>query len=103
MGSAPRARRGGRLRNVYLGALASLADGWIRLAGGRRPGASLIHLVDPRPERWGRRNVSDVLRVLDTKEGGLTNEQAARRRRHSRNVLTTFLTKATPFGNDSWG
>ncbi len=39
-------------RVVHITALAALADGWLRLRGGKRPGSTLAHLVDPRPERW---------------------------------------------------
>jgi calcium-translocating P-type ATPase len=68
-------------RAVYVSATASLADGWIRLAGGQRPGASLAAMADPRPERWGRRGIASVLRTLNTTENGLSIGQAATRRR----------------------
>ncbi|HLJ69171.1 MAG TPA: cation-transporting P-type ATPase, partial [Chloroflexota bacterium] len=69
---------------VYLTSLAALAAGWVRLRGGERPVASITRLVDPRPERWGRRNVADVLRALRTTRDGLTSAQALERRHAER-------------------
>jgi calcium-translocating P-type ATPase len=66
---------------VFVAALAALADGWLRLRGGKRPGSSLTGLVDPRPERWGRQSIASVLRALQTTEAGLTSAQAKQRRR----------------------
>jgi calcium-translocating P-type ATPase len=68
---------------VYVSALAALADGALRLSGGRRPGAGLAYLVDPRPERWGRRRVDSVLRALRTTPDGLSAAEAARRQRRA--------------------
>jgi cation-transporting P-type ATPase I len=48
-------------RVVYITALAALADGWLRLRGGKRAGSTLAHLVDPHPERWGQRDIKNVL------------------------------------------
>ncbi len=84
-------------RTVYIAAFAALADGWLRLRGGKRPGAALAHLTDPQPERWGQRDVQDVLHQLDTCEEGLSTEQATQRRQlssgpHRRNpILSAFL------------
>jgi calcium-translocating P-type ATPase len=64
---------------VYISALLALADGWLRLRGGKRSGSSLAQLVDPRPERWGRQSTASVLRALKTTTGGLSNSQAAER------------------------
>jgi cation transport ATPase len=36
-------------RVVYITALVAIADGWLRLRGGKRPGSTLAHLVDPPP------------------------------------------------------
>jgi cation-transporting ATPase I len=66
---------------VYVTALGALADGWLRLRGGDRPGITLAHLTDPRPERWGRRSLAQVLRTFHTKVDGLTNKEADQRRR----------------------
>lgn len=66
-------------RTVYITALGALADGWLRMRGGKRPGATLAHLVDPHPERWGQRDVQEVLRQLDTSDTGLSTEQARER------------------------
>lgn len=84
-------------RTVYIAALGALADGWLRFRGGERPGTSLAHLTDPHPERWGQREVQDVLHQLNTSEEGLSKEQAAQRhqmavrpnRRHP--ILSAFL------------
>ncbi|QBD75003.1 HAD family hydrolase [Ktedonosporobacter rubrisoli] len=70
-------------RVVYTTALASLADGWLRLRGGRRQGSSIAHLVDPHPERWGQQEQAQVLQSLNTSEEGLNSEEAARRRGQS--------------------
>ncbi|HET8629043.1 MAG TPA: hypothetical protein VFL91_16600, partial [Thermomicrobiales bacterium] len=45
-------------RFVYVTALGALADNWLRLRGGERPRDALTRLADPRPERWGRRDVA---------------------------------------------
>ncbi len=66
-------------RAVYITALTALADGWLRLRGGKRPGSTIARLVDPRPERWGRRSVENVLHTLRTSEVGLSSAQAAKR------------------------
>jgi cation-transporting ATPase I len=66
-------------RAVYITALTALADGWTRLRGGKRPDSTLARLVDPRPERWGRRSLEDVLHTLRTSEEGLTSTEAAER------------------------
>ena len=71
----PGVKRAGRA--VQITALIALADGWLRLRGGKRPGSSVAHLVDPHPERWGQRGVEQVLHILKTSEEGLTNEEAA--------------------------
>jgi calcium-translocating P-type ATPase len=73
---------------VYNGALAALADGWLRLRGGEHYRSSLAYLVDPRPERWGRREVGAVFRALKTTEQGLTDAQAAARHRAAPPVLS---------------
>jgi magnesium-transporting ATPase (P-type) len=65
---------------VYLAALSALGASWLRLRGGRRPGSTLAHLNDPRPERWARWSVPDVLRAMDTTGEGLTTGQAISRR-----------------------
>src|SRR5262249_44727706 len=66
---------------VYVGALAALADGAFRLSGGERPGAALGYLVDPRPERWGRRSLAGTLHALSPTEAGLSSVEAQRRQR----------------------
>jgi calcium-translocating P-type ATPase len=82
---------------VYVGALTALADGWLRLRGGKRPGSSLSQLVDPRPERWGRHSVASVLSALKTSEAGLSSAEAAQRCRavppaaESHPILTAIL------------
>lgn len=70
------------IRGVYLSALTVLGDSWLRLRGGERPGAALAHLVDPHPERWGQRDVPQTLRMLESSEEGLSQEQAEERKLH---------------------
>jgi len=69
---------------MYATALAAMSTTWLRLRGGERPWTSVARLVDPRPERWGRREVSDVLRAFKSTAGGLTSEDAERRHRLER-------------------
>jgi calcium-translocating P-type ATPase len=69
--------------SVYLAALGAIAGTWYRLRGGDRARSTVARLVDPRPERWGRRSVDDTLRVLKASSEGLSNEQALERRRVS--------------------
>jgi cation-transporting ATPase I len=66
---------------VYISSLGALADGWLRLRGGQPSRSSLNYLVDPRPERWGRRELPAVLHALKTRETGLTSAEAVSRRR----------------------
>ncbi len=68
---------------VYVTALSALTDGWLRLRGGERSWSSLIRHIDPRPERWGRRDVAEVFRALNTTAGGLTAKEALRRRQNN--------------------
>lgn len=65
---------------IYGAALAALADGWLRLRGGTRAVSSIVRMVDPRPERWGRRGIESVLEALHASREGLASEQAAGRR-----------------------
>ncbi len=74
----------GASRAVYVTALAALGTGWARLRGGERSKSSILRLVDPRPERWGRRSVTSVLAALNTTEMGLSTIQAEQRQRTSR-------------------
>jgi calcium-translocating P-type ATPase len=66
---------------VYAASLVALADGRLRLRGEHRSRSALAYLVDPRPERWGRRDPAAVFHALKTSARGLTSAQAARRRR----------------------
>lgn len=70
------------LQTVYVTALTTLADGWLRLRGGKRPASVLSHMVDPRPERWGQRSVEQTLHVMHTSEKGLTSTEAEQRQQH---------------------
>jgi magnesium-transporting ATPase (P-type) len=72
--------------SVYVAALAAATTVWLRLRGGNRPGSTLAHLADPRPERWGRREIADVLRALHTTDDGLSSAEAAARHRPPSNV-----------------
>ena len=66
---------------VTIAALGAIGVGWVRLHGGEQLRSSASRLVDPRPERWGRRSVEHVLQALDTSEMGLTTPEALARRR----------------------
>ncbi len=87
LGSALIARgapqRGTATRLSNLAAIVGLVVAWFRLRGGSPPRSSLASLVDPRPERWGRRTVDDVLRALASREHGLSTEDAAARTRRA--------------------
>ncbi len=61
---------------VYVNALAAMGIGFVRLRGGSRPDSALAYLSDPRPERWGRQKPASVLRAFNTRESGLTAEEA---------------------------
>lgn len=81
---------------VNVAALGALGIGWLRMHGGERLRSSLSRLVDPHPERWGRRSVESVFQALETTEAGLTTVQAVARRRATepvvrRNGLVTAL------------
>jgi magnesium-transporting ATPase (P-type) len=71
---------------THLTSLAALMAGWIRLAGGRRPGSSLAYLADPRPERWGRLEAAAVLRALKATPVGLSSAEASWRRQRAPGV-----------------
>ncbi|GLV60778.1 hypothetical protein KDH_75970 [Dictyobacter sp. S3.2.2.5] len=68
-------------RVVYVTSLAAIADGWLRLRGGRRTQGTITRLADPQPERWGRQDVDKILETLRTSRKGLTKKQAAERQR----------------------
>ncbi|MDP8901171.1 MAG: HAD-IC family P-type ATPase [Actinomycetota bacterium] len=61
--------------------LGALVAGWTRLRGGERPRSSAPRMVDPQPERWGRRDAADVLHALHVTEEGLASAEATERRR----------------------
>jgi magnesium-transporting ATPase (P-type) len=65
---------------VYFSAFGAVGAGLLRLRGGRRKESALAYLTDPRPERWGRRNPDEVLRVFRTSETGLSTAEAESRR-----------------------
>jgi calcium-translocating P-type ATPase len=85
---------------VYISALAALAGGWLRLHGGERGASARTLHADPRPERWGRQSVANVLRSLRTTADGLTAAEAARRQvrgpraARRREVLAAILDQA---------
>lgn len=83
-------------RVVYITALGALADGWLRLHGGKRAVSTTVRLVDPQPERWGRRSVAETLHLLNTSSEGLSSKQARERRlkapvARARHVLAAAL------------
>jgi magnesium-transporting ATPase (P-type) len=65
---------------VYLTALAAMGVALFRARGGLRPESLLGYLVDPHPERWGRRHPADVLRAFNSTEDGLTGREAEARK-----------------------
>jgi len=65
---------------TYAGAVGSLAAGHLLLRGGERPRSVAQRLVDPRPERWGRRSIEDVMAARESRPQGLTSDEAAGRR-----------------------
>jgi len=77
MGGAPGVRHGSDA--TYVGALAAIASGGLRLRGGRRPRSVAERLVDPLPERWGRMSPADALRALGSRSSGLTQAEARER------------------------
>jgi cation-transporting ATPase I len=66
---------------TYAAALGSLAAGYRLLRGGDRPQSVTQRLVDPRPERWGRRSSEELMDQLEARPEGLTTEEAGARRR----------------------
>ncbi len=68
-------------RAVYVAALAALGSAWWRENGGERAYSMLARVVDPRPEKWARRSLRDVLHALDTTRRGLTEGRAQERLR----------------------
>ncbi len=60
-------------------ALVAIADGWARLRGGDRPLSALARVVDPQPERWGRRSADEVLAAFEASPDGLTSLAATAR------------------------
>jgi calcium-translocating P-type ATPase len=69
----------GASTGVYAAALAAMGAAALRLHGGRRRQSSLAYLADPRPERWGRRKLPEVLRAFNTTEDGLSDREAGSR------------------------
>jgi calcium-translocating P-type ATPase len=65
---------------THAGALGALLGSHMLLRGGGRPRSLTQRLVDPRPERWGRRPPDDVMAELGSQPEGLTSDEAARRR-----------------------
>ncbi len=65
---------------VNAATLGSMADGWARLRGGKRAQSAVARLADPRPERWGSRDVAETLESLHGTAEGLTTTEAAARR-----------------------
>jgi magnesium-transporting ATPase (P-type) len=65
----------------YIAAMTAMGWGLFRLRGGDRPESLLGYISDPRPERWGRRAVPNVLRALHSSEIGLSRAAAMKRLR----------------------
>jgi magnesium-transporting ATPase (P-type) len=68
-------------RGVYIAALTALSASWARLRGGARTSSVRACLVDPRPERWGRRSVADVLTALHSSPDGVSTAAAEAKQR----------------------
>ena len=77
VGAAPAFRRAARA--TYIGALAAMAAGELRLRGGRRPRSVAERLADPLPERWGRESPAAVLEAFGASPRGLAQAEAERR------------------------
>jgi calcium-translocating P-type ATPase len=65
---------------VYLTALTAVGAAVYRSRGGVRPESVLGYLMDPHPERWGRRKPAEVLRAFNSLEEGLTSLEAEARK-----------------------
>jgi calcium-translocating P-type ATPase len=65
---------------VYLTALTAMGAALYRSRGGLRLESLLGYLMDPRPERWGRRKPAEVLRAFNSYEEGLTSVEAVARK-----------------------
>jgi cation-transporting ATPase I len=70
-------------RVIYISSLVAVAEAWLRLRGGESRSSTISRLIDPRPERWGRRSIEEVLHHFQCSERGLTTRQAAERYRGS--------------------
>ncbi|HUY99380.1 MAG TPA: cation-transporting P-type ATPase, partial [Thermomicrobiaceae bacterium] len=66
---------------VYAASLGALTDGWVRLRGGERKVPILTRVAEPRPERWGQRDVDSTLTALGSRAEGLSQPEADTRRR----------------------
>ncbi len=82
---------------VYAATFGALAAGWARQRGGERSTSAAAGIVDPHPERWGRRSAANVLHAFDSTDAGLTSVQAGERRRvvapvpHRNRLLTAVV------------
>jgi cation-transporting ATPase I len=65
---------------TYSAAVGALGAGYLMLRGGERPRSVAERLVDPRPERWGRRSTDEVLEALHSRSEGLTSDEVRGRR-----------------------
>lgn len=82
---------------TYLGALGAIGAAWERLRGGHRSRSVISRLTDPRPERWGRMSIDEVVQALAGERTGLS-EAEARTRREVRTTSArrnAFVTAAT--------
>ncbi|HEV2404682.1 MAG TPA: cation-transporting P-type ATPase, partial [Ktedonobacterales bacterium] len=66
-------------RLLYGTALGALGFSWLRLRGGQRSRSLLSGMIEPRPEKWARRDVDSVLAALGSHDDGLTSAEAAGR------------------------
>lgn len=82
-----------------LSALAAILVAWRRIQpenGGDSAGAVY---VDPRPERWGRIEPAEALRILQSRMGGLTAEEAVARLRVESGALEEHPFRDALVGN----
>jgi cation-transporting ATPase I len=76
---APEVGRAGIVNHVT--GLLAIASAWMRLRGGRQARSVAERIADPQPERWGRRSIESVLEDLRARREGLSDDEAAARRR----------------------
>ncbi len=77
LGGNPRFERASQA--TYVGALAAIGAGYVRLRGGARSRSVTERLSDPEPERFGRMSAEDALAALRSRADGLTEGEVQAR------------------------